>query len=131
MTNKEYSSAPVPQCKHYDICGRDSEGNPADGLCILHSTDAAKDAHAFAEALATHRECKGNRFFAFVFPGGADFRRVTLNEADFTGATFSGRANFRRVTFNEADFTGATFSGNADFRGATFSARANFTEVAF
>src|SRR5215510_13430203 len=112
MANEEHSSA---QCKYYDICGRNVEVNPADGLCILHSIDATKDAHAFAEALATHREHNGNRFTAFVFPGRADFGEATFSgDADFAMATFSGGA----------DFFGATFSGDADFSEATFSSDA-------
>jgi hypothetical protein len=65
MANKEHASA---QCKYYDICSRDIEGDPADGLCILHSTDAAKDVGAFTEALAAHRERYGDDFGGFVFP---------------------------------------------------------------
>lgn len=56
MADKEHASA---QCKYHDVCGRDVEGDPADGLCILHSTDATKDADAFTKALAAHREHNG------------------------------------------------------------------------
>jgi len=138
MANEEHSSA---QCKHYDICGRNVEGSPADGLCILHSTDSAKDAHAFDKALATHRERKGDRFVAFVFPGVTDFSGVTFSgDTDFSGVTFSRDADFSGVTFSrDADFGitfsgnglyGVTFSGKADFRGVTFSG-ADFSGVTF
>jgi uncharacterized protein YjbI with pentapeptide repeats len=133
MANKEYASA---QCKYeYDdaICGWDVEGNLADGLCILHSTDSAKDAHAFAEALATHRERKGDRFTGFVFPEIADFRGATFSgSADFQGARFSGSADFRGARFSgSAGFRGARFGGNADFPEARFSGSADFFTATF
>jgi hypothetical protein len=59
----------MPECKYHKICGQDVEGNSADGWSIVHSTDSAKDAHTFAEALATHREYKGDHDAHFVFPG--------------------------------------------------------------
>jgi uncharacterized protein YjbI with pentapeptide repeats len=112
----------MSQCKHYDICGWDVEGDPADGLCILHSTDPAKDTHAFAEALAAHRKHKGDKFSQFVFP----------DTADFSGATFGGEASFFYATFSKgADFSGATFSEKADFIWATFSERAGFSGATF
>jgi len=132
MANKEHASA---QCKYYSICGRDVEGNPADGLCILHSTDSTKGAYAFAEALATHREHHGDRFRAFVFPEEDDFFRASFGEmadfssttfgerykiADFSGARFSGATNFSRARFNwMADFHEAVFSGRALFAGSS------------
>jgi hypothetical protein len=130
MADKEHSSA---QCKYYDICGRDVEANPADGLCILHSTDATKDADAFAEALALHRERHGDNFARFVFPTIANFYEATFSErAYFGGATFSKDADFYEATFSEdADFGGATFSKGATFGGATFSERATFSEATF
>jgi uncharacterized protein YjbI with pentapeptide repeats len=150
MANKEHASA---QCKFYNICGRDIEGNPADGLCILHSTDATKDAHAFAEALDIHRERHGDKFARFVFPTdidiatfskGADFHgamfskgatfreAMFIERADFRQATFSEHADFRQATFSEhADFRRATFSKGTDFRGTTFSKGAAFREATF
>jgi hypothetical protein len=118
----------VPQCKHYDICSRDVEDNAVDGLCILHSTGPDKDVHAFAQALATHRERNGNSFTRFVFPGGVSFRKATFSgDADFFEATFSGDAGFVGATFTKgADFAEATFSESANFSGATFSGRTLF-----
>jgi hypothetical protein len=105
----------MSQCKHYDICGRDVEGDPADGLCILHSTDLAKDTHAFTEALAAHRKHKGDNFSQFVFP----------DTADFSGATFGGEASFYHATFSEkANFYSATFAGKTRFAGRRRSAEA-------
>jgi uncharacterized protein YjbI with pentapeptide repeats len=107
----------MSQCKHYDICGRDVEGDPADGLCILHSTNLAKDTHAFTEALAAHRKHKGDNFSQFVFP----------DTAVFSGATFSKRAYFSDATFSEAAlFSRATFSGEAHVYRATFAGRTRF-----
>jgi hypothetical protein len=92
MADKEHPSA---RCKHYDICRRDIEGNPADGLCILHSTDATKDAHAFTQALALHRERYGDNFARFVFPTIANFNGAVFSkDADFSETTFSKGANF-------------------------------------
>jgi hypothetical protein len=137
MTNKECSSA---QCKYYDICGRDAEGNPADGLCILHSTDATKDVQAFAEALATHRKRNGDNFVGFIFPGSANFAGTKFGEgANFHGATFTEEANFVNATFTKeatfsevefgkgADFARVTFGESIDFHGARFSGRTFFT----
>jgi uncharacterized protein YjbI with pentapeptide repeats len=130
MANKVSSSA---QCKHYQICGLDVEGNPAEGLCILHSTDPAKDTDAFAEALATHRERTGDNFTDFVFPGIADFARATFSgAADFSGATFSGAADFSGATFGgDASFFEATFGEGARFAKATFGKGVNFSRATF
>jgi hypothetical protein len=141
MANKEHASA---QCKYYDICSRDIEGDPADGLCILHSTDAAKDVDAFTEALAAHRERYGDDFGGFVFPTIANFHTATFSEganfrwamfseyADFLQATFSKHVNFSQATFSKgADFGGAMFSEHAQFDGATFSKGADFLETTF
>jgi uncharacterized protein YjbI with pentapeptide repeats len=130
MAKEEYTSA---QCKYYQICGRDVEGNPADGVCILHSTDSAKDADAFAEALAAHREHKGDNFVSLLFPGKAAFYKATFSgEADFAGATFSGEAYFGEAAFSErAIFGSARFSGRAVFTGATFSGGAAFSRARF
>src|SRR5437773_2054198 len=91
----------MPQCRLYKFCGRDVEDKSVDGLCILHSTDSAKDAHAFAKALATHRKLKGDSFISFVFPGRASFDDATFTKgADFSGATFNRGASFGGVTFS-------------------------------
>jgi uncharacterized protein YjbI with pentapeptide repeats len=134
----------VPQCKYHEVCNRDVEGNSAEGLCILHSTDPAKDTHAFAEALAAHRQRKGDDFSRFFFPGRADFYRATFSEgADFRFATFSGEADFGSAMFNgmaffgsarftkKASFLEATFSEGADFRFVTFSGEADFGRARF
>jgi Pentapeptide repeats (9 copies) len=145
----------MPQCTYHDICGRDVEGNLAHGLCILHSTDAVKDARAFDEALALHRKSKGDNFFRFVFPGEVDFNSARFaGDVDFTMATFTGHAGFNHarfageshfrvatfrgdVDFIDAEFTGfanfdnATFSGRADFIGARFAEKANFSRAMF
>jgi uncharacterized protein YjbI with pentapeptide repeats len=125
MVNKEHAS---PQCQHYDICGRDVEGHPAEGLCVLHSTDAAKDARAFAQALASHRERNGERFIGFVFPERTNFTGATFSgNADFENATFRGAALFTRATFSKgANFGRATVSKGANFGRATVKERANF-----
>jgi uncharacterized protein YjbI with pentapeptide repeats len=131
MANKEHASA---KCKHYDFCGRDIEGNPTDGLCILHSTDPAKDTHAFAEALAEHRKREyGDYFINFVFPGRADFRDITFTRnADFSGATFNDRADFEDVQFlKRTSFHGVKFLGIANFSRAKFTWGANFQEAIF
>jgi uncharacterized protein YjbI with pentapeptide repeats len=121
----------VPQCKYHQYCGRDVEDNSADGLCILHSIDPAKNADAFAEALAAHRERNRNNFIRFVFP----------RKADFSGITFHRLARFDGTTFTQgARFVGATFSKGAFFMGATFGEEvaphlvgmaANFSGAAF
>jgi uncharacterized protein YjbI with pentapeptide repeats len=139
----------MPQCKYHEICGRDVEDHSAEGLCILHSTDPAKDTHAFPEALATHRERNGDYFIYFVFPERADFGAATfskaaffgaakfLMEADFSGATFSERADFDRVTFSKgasfsfAKFTKGAFFGGAMFTEEAFFGFATFTKEAF
>jgi Pentapeptide repeats (9 copies) len=107
----------VPQCKYHEVCNRDVEGNSAEGLCILHSTDPAKDTHAFTEALDVHRERNGDRFTRFVFPEMVDFRMTTFRKGvDFNSATF-----YKGVNFN-----GASFGAEASFNGATFGAEVNF-----
>jgi uncharacterized protein YjbI with pentapeptide repeats len=128
----------VPQCKYYyECCRRDVEDNSAEGLCILHSTDSAKDIRAFANALATHRERNGENFANFVFPGETDFRGVTFiatftEGADFIGATFTQEAGFRGATFTkEAVFIGATFNELVSFLRATFAQGANFNSATF
>jgi hypothetical protein len=121
------------QCKYYAVCDQYIESNPVDGLCILHSIDATKDADAFAEALATHREHHGDNFTAFVFPGEVDFGGATFSgAASFSGATFSKHAFFSGATFSErANFDGVMFSGLAFFGGATFSKQAEFSMARF
>jgi uncharacterized protein YjbI with pentapeptide repeats len=135
----------VPQCKDHEFCGRDVEDNSAEGLCILHSMDPAKNTHAFAEALAIHRERKyGDYFIHFVFPGRANFRGATFSkETNFGGATFNDgadfwnakflkRANFSRVRFlKRADFNLATFTKGADFSDTTFTKEADFSGARF
>jgi uncharacterized protein YjbI with pentapeptide repeats len=130
MADKEHAGA---QCKYHHVCGRDIEGNPADGLCILHSTDPAKDARAFAEALAFHREHHGDSFIAFVFPGRADFAGTKFSgAASFSGATFSGLAVFGGATFGErTDFGTATFGEQANFGAATFGEQVDFSAATF
>jgi hypothetical protein len=126
-------NSPVAQCKYHEYCGRDVEDNTADGFCILHSTDSAKDAHTFAEALAAHRELNGDNFTRFVFPGKPDFTgTIFAKEAGFFQTTFGEGADFTRATFREgADFGGATFSKEANFREATLSEKADFCEATF
>jgi hypothetical protein len=141
MAVKEDAST---QCKYYDVCGRDIDGNPADGLCILHSIDATKDARAFGEALAIHRKRHGDNFARFVFPTITNFGGTTFSEdANFFQATFSEDANFIRATFSKganfrwakfrkgSNFFQATFSEDAHFFQATFSKDAHFSETTF
>jgi uncharacterized protein YjbI with pentapeptide repeats len=146
----------VPECKYHEFCDRDVEDNSAEGLCILHSTDPAKDTHAFAEALTAHRKREyGDYFIDFVFPGRVDFHETTfikpvnfggaifsdevdfhgakfLKGAHFDGVTFPKMANFRFATFTgEASFNDAIFTGDADFVNTTFSQIAYFRHVLF
>ncbi len=123
----------MPECKYHTICGRDVEDNSAEGLCILHSTDPAKDTHAFTRALAAHRARNRDNFVNFVFPGKADFSNVTFtNEANFHEARFSERASFFRATFSQgAVFDEVTFTKGANFSGATFIKQAGFNGVMF
>jgi uncharacterized protein YjbI with pentapeptide repeats len=123
----------VPQCKYHKYCDRDVEDDSVDGLCILHSTDPAKDTHAFAEALVIHRERHGDNFARFVFPSRADFAGATFSErAIFDGATFTKEARFSHATFSKgASFRGATFSERAIFDGATFTKEARFSHATF
>jgi uncharacterized protein YjbI with pentapeptide repeats len=134
----------MPQCKRYNICGRNVEDDPVDSLYILHSTDPAKDALTFAKALATHREHKGDNFVDFVFPGRADFRGARFIQeavfdnatftrgADFNNATFTWGAVFSRTMFNhEVTFQEATFHQEAEFRGATFTGEVYFSGATF
>jgi uncharacterized protein YjbI with pentapeptide repeats len=158
MADKAHTS---PQCRHHGICGRDIEGNPADGSCILHSTNPAKDADAFAAALAIHRERHGDNFTWFVFPEATNFIATNFmmkwfgEGANFLGATFTGDISFYEARFRKSvsfwlakfnkhvnfggtrffsdftSFTGATFSGGANFRGAVFSGFTSFDKAAF
>jgi uncharacterized protein YjbI with pentapeptide repeats len=134
----------VAQCKYYEYCSRDVEDNSAGGLCILHSTDSAKDTHAFAEALAAHRERYGDNFSHFVFPGETDFGGITFTkkttfaqatftgEAIFDGATFADWVDFARATFTKAAmFARATFTNGGYFVGATFTEEVNFLDATF
>jgi uncharacterized protein YjbI with pentapeptide repeats len=126
----------VPQCKYHYTCGRDVEDNSAEGLCILHSTDSAKDTHRFAEALVTHREQNGNNFQHFVFPEAPHFLDDIFTKAvDFSGATFSDGisfAFFHRRTFSERlIFQDATFSPWIYFGGVTFSKEVRFARATF
>jgi uncharacterized protein YjbI with pentapeptide repeats len=153
MTDNEHIGT---QCRNYRVCGRAIEGNPADGWCILHSTDPVKDVRAFAEALILHRQRHGDNFTWFVFPEATDFMMKWFSEgANFFGATFTGdisfyEARFRKsVSFNLAkfnkrvnfggtrffsdytNFRGAAFRGGANFRLAVFSGRTDFSEATF
>jgi hypothetical protein len=58
----------MAECKYHYICGLTDEYDPEAGLCILHSHQPQKDQQAFAAALATHREGKGDQFGFMVFP---------------------------------------------------------------
>lgn len=52
----------------------------------------------------------------------ANFRNVSLMDADFTGAKFNIAAHFTDAVFSgNTRFSGATFSWSASFQGATFS----------
>ena len=37
----------MPECRHHKICGLTDEGDPAAGLCILHSLQVDKDPAVF------------------------------------------------------------------------------------
>src|SRR5712691_10879200 len=102
----------MPQCKYYDICGRDGGEDTEADLCILHSKIPDKSEQAFAAAFDTHRKERGDNFSFFVFPG----------ETNFGGVTFSKRANFFKATFSEgACFVGATFNEGAEFGEVIFT----------
>jgi hypothetical protein len=123
----------MPKCYDHAICGLDDAADPDAGFCILHSKNPAKDAHAFAEALAAHREKHGETFTRMVFPRAADFTGVTFaTPAFFHGALFLGAANFTGATFRDsAFFHGATFSAQADFTWASFEEGATFARGLF
>jgi uncharacterized protein YjbI with pentapeptide repeats len=147
----------MPKCKYFEVCRRDDGADPTDGLCILHSSNPAKDTGAFDDALIAHREKFGEKFKWFVFPGSArftfkgatfaevaDFSQATfLDEITFWGAMFREGANFGRATFNgeaylsdaifdrDADFSSAIFKELAQFAGAKFSGGANFYRTSF
>ncbi len=142
-------------CKYYEICGLSGEADPNEGLCILHYKNPEKDEKAFAYALNTHRKKNGDNFFQMVFPGIADFSKVTFTkdadfskvtftkDADFTGVTFTKDADFFEVTFTEntyfseatftegSYFSGAAFIKDADFLKATFTKSASFSKATF
>src|SRR3954447_25280428 len=101
----------MPQCKYYDICGRDRDEGTEEDLCILHSETPDKNKQAFDEALDTHRKEREGNFSFFVFPGEINFHGATFPEgADFHGATFTKGASFHGATFTKgADFSEATF----------------------
>ena len=110
----------MPNCKHYQICGRDALGGRGDPLCILHSHNQEKDKKAFDEALAEHRKEKGDHFDHFVFPELADFSNTRFTEdAVFWMAKFNGKANFDDAEFiGEACFWLAEFLDTASFGSA-------------
>jgi len=123
----------MTQCKHHRICHRDVEDNSAEGLCILHSTDPAKDTHAFTKAFDAHRERNGDDFTSFVFPETVDFRMTTFSKGvNFNSATFYKGVNFNAASFGaEASFNDATFGAEVNFNGARFDAAARFTTAKF
>jgi uncharacterized protein YjbI with pentapeptide repeats len=122
----------MPKCAS-EGCGLAAEGNPAHGLCILHSTDVTKDTRAFNEALALYRKSQGDDFNNIVFPGEPDFTSVHFDKnANFTMATFAGRVSFISASFAKtAHFVGATFRGGVDFTDATFKELASFRGANF
>jgi hypothetical protein len=132
----------MPQCRLQYSCGLDVEDDLAEGLCILHSTDPSKDTHAFAEALATHRDQNGNNFCHFVFPEALHFLEdikgiedIFTKEVDFSQATFSKGISFalsHRPIFSEwVNFNWATFSPWIYFGGVTFSKEVSFIHATF
>jgi uncharacterized protein YjbI with pentapeptide repeats len=124
----------VPQCKHYNFCGRDVEDKSAEGLYILHSTNPAKDICVFAEALTAHRKREyGDYFIYFVFPGRVDFHEMTFTKpVNFGGAIFNDEVDFHGAKFLKGvHFSGVTFPKMANFRWATFTGEANFNDAIF
>jgi uncharacterized protein YjbI with pentapeptide repeats len=123
----------VAQCRYHTTCGLDVEDQSTEGLCILHSTNPAKDTHAFTEVLTTHRERNGDNFADFVFPQGAYFSRVTFHDrANFRGAIFCKRSHFGGATFTkEASFVQATFHDGGYFGETTFTKEATFYLATF
>ena len=121
MTDKEYSSG---QCRDYRICGRDVEGNPAEGWCILHSTDPAKDIRAFAEALISIVSNMGIISTGLSSQEATNFvwKPGSARAPTSSGATFTGDVSFYEATFNKDDLDflrGPSLTSDANFGDAT------------
>jgi uncharacterized protein YjbI with pentapeptide repeats len=135
----------MPECRYFEVCGRNADEGTEGDLCILHSRNPTKDTKAFAEALADHRNGgRRNNFSAFVFPGPAIFiwdtfaeevnfsRSIFIEGADFNETTFAGAAFFDYAEFGvKADFALANFGKNVFFRNAKFAGGAFFSEATF
>jgi hypothetical protein len=76
----------MSECKYHEISGLDVKNDSAEGLCILHSTDPAKDTKAFTKALIIHRARHGDNFALFVFP---------INVAARTNCTLGSQSSTR------------------------------------
>lgn len=98
----------MAQCRHYDICERESR--TGDKECILHSEDSGKEISDFMAALMEHYDAHGPNFERVWFP----------QDASLPTSEYEQRANFRRATFNGAGFQDVNFRGGADFSLATF-----------
>jgi hypothetical protein len=136
---------PLILCPHLAL-----PGDP-EGLCIIHSQDAAKDHAAFKDAILdiwNKKDSKSHNFRGVFFPGrfdpedffgsrefskAVDFSWATFAaEAIFHEATFTKRADFSEAIFNEeADFYGAAFTKEADFSSASFNEQTRFSSAAF
>jgi uncharacterized protein YjbI with pentapeptide repeats len=145
----------MARCSHATVCHRSAEVEAASPVCILHSTDAEKDVDAFREALAAHRDQRGDDFSYVVFPAGIQFREVHfsrsvsfreaqfLGDVSFAGAVFEGEASFLGTRFRRgvnasgvafqkrAAFSDARFDADADFSGAQFKGSAHFAGASF
>lgn len=140
----------MQQCKHYKICGLESDTNlPPGDACILHSEYPEKPKEAFDKALEAHRKDnkKEGNFAHMIFPGWTDFFQTTFNKGqsvEFRSAKFLGpavfaltrferrSANFSGVEFSDfASFDSAEFQYGATFSGARFNKQANFRGAQF
>jgi uncharacterized protein YjbI with pentapeptide repeats len=124
---------PMPQCKHFAVCGLERQSNTTRDMCILHNTDPEKDQEAFTKALMEHRK-KGTGNFSFmVFPEKVDFHEIVFEQdVRFNQATFLPRVNFCGARFTRKAFFGQTdFRKEVNFEGVEFAEHVEFSETQF
>lgn len=161
---EELAPPPSPTCTYhyYDggRCGlKDDVAGDADGYCILHCQDLAKDLAAFQAAANAKIAAEDYHFQGCVVPDGAalhfggkeflgrtvaDFRRSRWHgnaTADFWPAQFhnQARADFTNASLQrlevpvergDDEFSGL-FRGKADFHGARFGQPVTFQSCQF
>lgn len=124
---------PMPQCKHFAVCGLERQSNETGDMCILHNTDPKKDQQAFEKACKEHRK-KGTGNFSFmVFPEKVDFHGVIFEQdVRFNQATFLQRVNFCGARFTKtAVFGQPDFKEEVNFEGVEFAEHVEFSETQF